>query len=79
MGLVVQYCSEQDQGVKVKYITPIIFSHTKGENVFKEMFNALEKLSITPTLMLSLGKDGPNVNKSIRDKLNQLKKEKGYK
>ena len=29
-------------------------------------------------IMLSLGMDGPNVNKSIMDKINETKKEKGY-
>ena len=28
--------------------------------------------------MLSLGMDGPNVNKSILNKINEIKKEKGY-
>ena len=37
----------------------------------------LKKLGVPIKLMVSLGMDGPNVNKSIRDKLNDIKKEKG--
>ena len=38
----------------------------------------LEKLAIPLRLMLSLGMDEPNVNKSRIHKINQVKKEKGY-
>ena len=42
------------------------------------VMQALENLSLPFTLMLSFEMDGPNVNKSILSKMNQLKKEKGY-
>ena len=46
----------------------------------KEILGVLEKLVIALRLMLSLGMDGPNMNKSIMHNISQVKKEKekGY-
>ena len=44
-----------------------------------EMLKTLEKLALLLKLVLSLGMDGPNVNKSILGKLDENKKEKGFK
>ena len=46
--------------------------------VVKEMTYALEKLGVPIRLMVSLGMDDPNVNKSFRNKLNKIKQEKGF-
>ena len=55
-----------------------MFGHAKAADVVTEIMQVLENLSLPFKLMLSLGMDGPNVNKSILAKLNELKKEKGY-
>ena len=55
-----------------------MFGHAKLVNVVKEILTALEELDIPLKLMLSLGMDGPNVNKSILNKLNKIKKGKGF-
>ena len=78
MDLLVHYWSEVDNRVKVTYLTSIMFSHAKVPDVVAEILKSLEKLAIPLKLMLSLGMDGPNVNKSILNKLNAIKKEKGY-
>ena len=78
MDLLVCYWSEVDNRVKVTYLTSIMFSHAKVPDVVAEILKSLEKLAIPLKLMLSLGMDGPNVNKSILNKLNAIKKEKGY-
>ena len=62
----------------MKYLTSIMFGHAKAADVVTEIMQVLENLSLPFKLMLSLGMDGPNVNKSILAKLNELKKEKGY-
>ena len=74
MDLLSHYWSEVDRGVKIKYLTPIMFSHTKAQVVMTDIFKALQKLVSPLKLMLSLGMDGPNVNKSTLNKLNQFKK-----
>ena len=77
MDLLVKNWFGTDHEVKVKYLTSIMFGHTKAD-VFKEMLDALEKLEEPLRLMLSLGMDGQNVNKSFMGKLNKIKKENGY-
>ena len=62
----------------MKYLTSVIFGHARAEDVVKDMLGVLDKLAIPLRLMLSLGMDGPNVNKSIMHKINQVMKEKGY-
>ena len=42
----------------------IMFEHAKAQDVVTKVLKALEKLAIPLKLMLSLGMDGPNVNKS---------------
>ena len=42
------------------------------------MLDVLDKLAVTIMLMVSLGMDSPNVNKSIVEKLNQVKREEAF-
>ena len=78
MDLLVQYWSECHHEVKVKYLTSIIFGQVKPVDVVKEMMIALEKLAVPIKLMVALGMDGPNVNISIMEKLNKIKRVKGF-
>ena len=55
-----------------------MFGHARAEDAVKEMLGVLDKLALPLRLMLSLEMDGPNVNKSIRHKIHQVNKEKGY-
>ena len=55
-----------------------MFGQAKAVDVVKEMMIALEKLVVQIKLMVSLGMDGPNVNISIMEKLNKIKREKGF-
>ena len=77
MDLLVRYWSETSNEVKVKYLTSLMFGSATATIVVKEMMYAFKKLGVPIHLMVSLGMDGPNVNKSIRDKLNNIKQEKG--
>ena len=70
MDLLVCYWSEVDNIVKIKCLTSIMFGHAKAPDVVTEILKSLEKLAIPLKLMLSLGMDGPNVNKSILNKIN---------
>ena len=78
MDLLVHYWSEVDNRVKIKYLTSITYGHAKVPDVVTEILKVLEKLAIPLRLKLYLGMDGPNVNKSILNKINEIKKEKGY-
>ena len=50
--------SERHHEVKFKYLTSIMFGHSKAEDVVKEMLDVLDKLAIPIKLMFSLGMDG---------------------
>ena len=53
-----------------------MLGHAKADTVVHEMLKVLEKLALPLKLILSLGMDGANVNKSILGKLDEKKKEK---
>ena len=78
MDFLVRYWSEREHVVKVKYITSIMFGHAKADTVVDDMLQTLEELALPLRLMLSLGMDGPNVNKSVLNKLNKIKTQKGF-
>ena len=70
---------EESKEIKVRYLSSIILGHAKANTVVHEMLKTLEKLALPLKLVLSLGMDGPNVNMSILGKLDEKKKEKGFK
>ena len=53
-----------------------MFGHAKAPDVVTEILKSLEKLAIPPKLMISLGMDAPNVNKSILNRINEIKRRK---
>ena len=69
MDILVYYWSEEDSGVKIKYLTSITFGCAKVQDVVTEIVKALEKLSSPVILMPLFGFDEPNVNKSLINKL----------
>ena len=75
MDLLLRYWSEQHQEVRVKYFTSVMFGHAKVEGVVKEVMDALQKWAVPLKLLMSLEMDGPNVNKAVCSKVNQLKEE----
>ena len=79
MDLMVCYWSEREHVVKVKYTISIMFGHAKSDTVVDKMLQTLEELALPLRLMLSLGMDGPSVDKSILNKLNKIKTQKGFK
>ena len=73
MDLLVHYWSEKSNGIKVIYIASIMLGH---DTVVHEMLKVLEKLALPLKLILSLGMDGPNVNKSILGKWMKRRRKK---
>ena len=57
-----------DNGLRIKYLTSIMFVHAKAQDVVTLIHKALKKLATPVKLMLSFGMDGPNVNKFILKK-----------
>ena len=56
-----------------------MLGHAKADTVVHEMLKTLEKLTLPLKLVLSLGMDGPNVNKSILGKLDEKEERKVFK
>ena len=59
MNLLVHYCSEKSNDIKVIYLASIKLGHAKADTVVYEMLKELEKLALPLKLILSLGMDGP--------------------
>ena len=55
-----------------------MFGHPRVQDMVQNMLETFEEMTISVRLISSLGMDGPNVNKSIIDKLDQFKRDKGY-
>ena len=55
-----------------------MFGHSKAEDAVKEMLDVLDKPAIPIKLMVSLGMNGPNVNRSIMENLNQVIRHKKF-
>ena len=72
MDILVCYWSEVDNTMKIKYLTSIIFGHAKAPDVGTEILKSLEKPAIPLKCIVSHGMDGPNVNKSILNKINKI-------
>ena len=62
----------------MRYLVSIMLGHAKADTVVHEMLKTLEKSALPLKLVLSLGMDDLNVNKSILGKLDK-KREKGFK
>lgn len=77
MDVLVRFWCEGKGEVQVRYLSSIMFGHAKAVDVVQELTGILERNAIPLELLLSLGMDGPNVNKSIHAKLDKIKKEKG--
>ena len=56
-----------------------MFGHAKADTLVDDMLQTLDELALPLRLMLSLGMHGPNVNKSVLNKLNKIKTQKGFK
>ena len=63
----------------MRYLASIMLGHAKADTVVHEILKTLEKLALPLKLVLSLGMDGPNVNKSILGSWMKRRKEKGFK
>ena len=53
-----------------------MLGHAETDTEVHEMMKVLEKLALPMKLILSLGMDGPNLNKSILGKLDEKKEGK---
>ena len=72
MDLTLRYWSPKHKEVWAIFYTSLFFGHAKGENVAAVMYGKLVKDGLQVEKLPTLVRDGPNVNKTIFQKMNEL-------
>ena len=75
MDLTLRYWSPTHNKVWVTFYTSLFFGHAEGDKVASKMFDQLIMDSIPVNRLITLARDGPNVNKTIMRKMQDLIKE----
>ena len=75
MDLTLRYWSPTHNKVWVTFYTSLFFGHAEGDKVASKMFDQLTMDSIPVNRLITLVRDGPNVNKTIMRKMQDLIKE----
>ena len=72
VDLILHYWSPTHEEVWIAYYTSLFFGHAEGDKVAQKMFGKLMNDQIPVNRMASLIHDGPNVNKTIFQRLNEM-------
>ena len=72
VDLILRYWSPTHEEVWIAYYISLFFGHAEGEKVAQKMFEKLMNDQIPVDRMVSLIRDGPNVNKTIFQRLNEM-------
>lgn len=75
MDMTMCYCSPTHNEVWVTYHTSLFFGHAKGAEVASRMFSQMRDDGIPMGKLIALTRDGPNVNKTILNELQQIVKD----
>lgn len=79
MDILIRYWSCTSASVNVRFIHAVFFGHAFADRVVNELVACLNNLGLPLKKLLSISADGPNVNKSIKSKLDECVKEEGSK
>ena len=69
LDVLLRFWSTDSGYVKVRYLTSLFYGHAFAEKVSADLIKCLENLKLPVKRLLSISSDGPNVNKSIKAKL----------
>ena len=72
MDLTLRYWSPTHEEVWITYYTSLFFGHAEGEKVAVKMYEQLVSDGIPVAKLVTLVRDGPNVNKTIFRKMDEL-------
>ena len=72
MDLTLRYWSPTHEEVWITYYTSLFFGHAEGEKVAVKMYEQLVRDGIPVAKLVTLVQDGPNVNKTIFQKMDEL-------
>ena len=75
LDILIRYFSATSQKVKVRFVYALLFGHAYADRVVSEMEFLLTNLKLPLAKLLAISSDGPNVNKSIKNKLYILVKQ----
>ena len=75
MDLTFRHWSPTHKEVWVAYCTSLFFGHAKGAKVATRMFTQMKDYGIPMGKLIALARDGPNVNKTILNELQQMIKD----
>ena len=70
MDILVRYYSEVHGEVKVRFLKAVMFGHAFAKTVADEVWRTHQQSGLSSRFLLSLSSDGPNVNKSIKQSIN---------
>ena len=70
MDILVRYYSEVHGEVKGRFLKAVMFGHVFAKTVADEIWRTLQQSGLSSRFLLSLSSDGPNVNKSIKQSIN---------
>ena len=74
----VTFYSKQERKVVTQYAGCLFVVHCKDVDLLDHFFKFMENFNVNTDFLVSIGKDGPNVNKSFERKLvKNLEKDKG--
>lgn len=72
MDMTLRYWSPTHNEVWVAYYTSLFFGHAEGAKVASRMFSQMKDDGIPMGKLIALARDGPNVNKTILNELQQI-------
>ena len=72
MDLTLRYWSPTHEEVWITYYTSLFFGHAEGEKVAVKMYEQLVSDGIPVAQLVTLVRDGPNVNKTMFRKMDEL-------
>ena len=78
MDLLVRFWSEEKGEVVTRFLQALMFGHAKGKDVADSIIATMEENQLNKEQFLSMGSDGPNVNKTIWRHLNDHLKSLGF-
>ena len=78
LDLLIRFWSEEKGEVVTCFLKALFFGHAKGDIVADSIVSTVEEVGLNKEQFLSIGSDGPNVNKTIWKCLNEHLKGLGF-
>ena len=77
MDVLVRYWSESARSVVVRFLDTLQFGHAPADQVTEELLSIMDKHDLSLLKLITLGRDGPNVNKKVMRLMNKKLQDEG--